>query len=396
MLKNKNIILGVSGGIACFKAVSLASSLVKNNASVHVIMTKNATEFVTPLTFEAITGNDVHLDTFEKRNARDINHISLADKADLVVIAPATANVIAKFAHGLADDMLSTVVLACDTPKILCPAMNTKMYENQVTQDNINILKKYAWDILEGESGRLACGAVGKGRMAEADIILEKIIDKASMQKDLSGLNILITAGATREELDPVRFITNHSTGKMGYALAKIASCRGANVSLISANTSIKAPSFVKNTKINSTSELFEEVKKQSQNQDVIIMCAAVSDYSPAEISNSKIKKNDENLSMELKKNVDILMYLGKNKAEKQILCGFAMETENLINNAKSKLDKKNLDMIVANSLNDKGSGFATDTNLVTIIKKSEQKSLPLLSKDEVAIKILDEILNLI
>ncbi len=396
MLKNKNVVLGVSGGIACFKAVALASSLVKLHCNVHVVMTKNACEFVTPLSFEAITGNDVYVDTFVNKRPREIDHISLADKADLLIIAPATANVIAKVASGIADDMLTTTVLACDCPKIICPAMNTRMYENQVTQDNLEILKTYGWDILEGESGVLACGAVGKGRLAEPEIIKEKILHKIAMEKDMLGMNILVTAGATREALDPVRFITNHSTGKMGYAIAKIASYRGANVTLISGHSNLDDLQFVRTIKINSAVDLLEEVKRQSPKNEIIVMCAAVADYAPAIFSNQKIKKNEhDDFNLALQKNPDILKYLGENRLENQFLCGFAMETQDLIKNASKKLESKNVDMIVANSLNEKGAGFKSDTNIVTLLTKNEQHTLPILQKIEVAEKILDKIISI-
>ncbi len=396
MLKNKNIILGVTGGIACFKAVALASKLVKLGANVDVIMTKNACEFVAPLSFEAITNNDVYLDTFDNKRPREIDHISLADKADLIVIAPATANVIAKFANGIADDMLTTTVLASDCPKMICPAMNTRMYQNPVTIDNLNKLEHYAWDIVEADSGILACGTVGKGRLPEPEFIEEKIIHKISMAKDLTGVNILVTAGATREALDPVRFITNHSTGKMGYSIAKIASYRGANVTLISGHTNLKTPQGVNRIDINSANDLFDEVKKHRENKQIIIMCAAVADYAPATFSNQKIKKNQtDDLNLPLQRNPDILKYLGENRIENQFLCGFAMETQDLISNASKKLNNKNVDMIVANSLNDKGAGFKTDTNLVTLLTKNGNVELPLLEKTEVANKILDKIVEM-
>ncbi len=396
MLKNKNIILGVTGGIACFKAVALASKLVKLGANVDVIMTKNACEFVKPLSFEAITSNDVYIDTFENKRPREIDHISLADKADLIVIAPATANVIAKFASGIADDMLTTTVLAADCPKMICPAMNTRMYQNPVTIDNLKKLAHYNWDIIEADSGVLACGTVGKGRLPEPEVIEEKIIHKISMIKDLTGVNILVTAGATREALDPVRFITNHSTGKMGYAIAKIASYRGANVTLISGNTNLKTPQGVNRIDINSANDLFEAVKNQRKNNQIIIMCAAVADYAPATFSNQKIKKNQtDDLNLPLQRNPDILKYLGENRIEKQFLCGFAMETQDLIANATKKLENKNVDMIVANSLNDKGAGFKTDTNLVTLLTKHGNFELPLLDKTKVAKIILDKIIEM-
>ncbi|MDO4772263.1 MAG: bifunctional phosphopantothenoylcysteine decarboxylase/phosphopantothenate--cysteine ligase CoaBC [Bacillota bacterium] len=393
MLKNKTVLLGVSGGIACFKAVALASALVKLNCDVQVVMTKNACEFVSPLSFEAITSNDVYIDTFENKRAREIDHISLADRADLVVIAPATANVIAKLANGIADDMLTSTVLACDCPKMICPAMNTRMYENPVTQDNLKKLEHYGWEILEADSGVLACGTIGKGRLPESEYIKERILHKIGMEKIFEGLNILVTAGATKEAIDPVRFITNHSSGKMGYSIAKIAAAMGANVTLISGNATVDPPAFTNFIKVNSAVDMFEEVKKYSPSSQIVIMCAAVADYTPKTVSEHKIKKGKtDELVLELKRNPDILKYLGEHREENQFLCGFAMETRDLIENAGKKLREKNVDMIVANSLKDEGAGFQTDTNLVTILSRDEQIKVPLMDKSKVAERILKTI----
>lgn len=393
MLKNKTVLLGVSGGIACFKAVALASALVKLNCDVQVVMTKNACEFVSPLSFEAITSNDVYIDTFENKRAREIDHISLADRADLVVIAPATANVIAKLANGIADDMLTSTVLACDCPKMICPAMNTRMYENPVTQDNLKKLEHYGWEILEADSGVLACGTIGKGRLPEPEYIKERILHKIGMEKIFEGLNILVTAGATKEAIDPVRFITNHSSGKMGYSIAKIAAAMGANVTLISGNATVDPPTFTNFIKVNSAVDMFEEVKKYSPSSQIVIMCAAVADYTPKTVSEHKIKKGKtDELVLELKRNPDILKYLGEHREENQFLCGFAMETRDLIENAGKKLREKNVDMIVANSLKDEGAGFQTDTNLVTILSRDEQIKVPLMDKSKVAERILKTI----
>lgn len=393
MLKNKTVLLGVSGGIACFKAVALASALVKQHCDVQVVMTKNACEFVSPLSFEAITSNDVYIDTFENKRAREIDHISLADRADLAVIAPATANVIAKLANGIADDMLTSTILACDCPKMICPAMNTRMYENPVTQDNIQKLKRYGWEVLEADSGILACGSIGKGRLPEPEYIKERILHKIGMQKLFKGMNILVTAGATKEAIDPVRFITNHSSGKMGYSIAKVAAAMGANVTLISGSATVDPPAFTNFIKVDSAADMFEEVKKYSPSSQIVIMCAAVADYTPKTVSDQKIKKGKtDELVLELKRNPDILKYLGEHREENQFLCGFAMETQDLIENAGKKLREKNVDMIVANSLKDEGAGFQTDTNLVTILSRDEQIKVPLMDKTKVAEQILKTI----
>ncbi|MEG1719894.1 MAG: bifunctional phosphopantothenoylcysteine decarboxylase/phosphopantothenate--cysteine ligase CoaBC [Clostridia bacterium] len=392
---NKNILLGVSGGIACYKSVTLASAMVKMGINVMVVMTKNATEFVSPLTFETITGNRVAVLNFDKNRTFEVEHISIAQMADLVVIAPATANVIAKFAHGIADDMLTSTVLACNCPKICVPAMNTNMYENAVTCDNIKLLKHYGWEIIEPVSGRLACKTVGIGRMREPEEILNIILPYLSDKKDMKGLKVLVTAGATREAIDPVRYITNHSSGKMGYALAKAALLRGAEVTLVSGNTNLTKPLNMKVIDVVSAKDMFNEVTKSYEDKDIIIKAAAVADFTPEKVNDEKIKKdaNADFISLNLNKTDDILAWLGNNKNPNQFLCGFSMETSNLIENSKLKLTKKKLDMIVANNLKQDGAGFNTDTNVVTIITKNDEITLPLLQKDEVANKILDEII---
>ncbi len=395
MLKNKNILLCISGGIAAFKSISLASLLRKNGANIDVIMTDNARKFINPINFEAICQNKVYTDVFETDKDGKIAHISLAERAELVVLAPATANTIAKLANGLADNMLGSTVLASRAPKLICPAMNSNMYDNKATQDNINKLKSHGYTVLEPAEGLLACGAIGRGRLPEAEVIFDKIYKMIAKDKDLSGKNILINAGATREPIDPVRFITNHSTGKMGYAIANAAIARGANVCLVSGKTALKIPTEAKYIEVLSADDMYEAMMAEADKNDIIIMSAAVADYTPETTASEKIKKSDSSLNLKLKRTKDILASVGKNRRENQIICGFAMETKNLIENARKKLEKKNIDMIVANSLREKGAGFGVDTNKVTIISKTAEKSLPLLSKAEVADKILDEILDL-
>ena len=394
MLKGKTIVLGVTGGIACYKAAALASQLVKLHADVQVGMTENATKFITPLTFEQLTGHRVPVDTFDRGFEHSVAHIAIADRADMVLIAPATANVLAKLANGIADDMLTTTVLACDCPKAAAPAMNTKMYENPVTQDNLRKLRGYGWEIVEPASGRLACGAVGKGKLPEPEELVEVVLHTVGHEKDLLGRKVLVTAGPTREALDPVRYITNHSSGKMGYAIAKAASRRGAEVTLVSGQVDLKEPPYMDVGKITSAQEMFEAVTSRAPEMDIIIKAAAVADYRPVEIADNKIKKKDGDLSIPLARTKDILGTLGANKPEGQFLCGFAMETENLLANAAEKLTKKNADMIVANSLRTKGAGFGTDTNIVTILKREGSVELPILSKNEVADRILDQIIT--
>lgn len=393
MLKDKTVILGVTGGIAAYKVASLASSLVKAGADVHVIMTEHAKNFINPITFETLTNNRCITDTFDRNFPHNVEHVALGKKADIFVVAPATANTMAKLAHGLADDMLTTTFLACKSPKIVVPAMNTNMYENQITQDNIQILKRYGMTVVEPANGYLACGDTGAGKMPEAETIFQYIEKELAREKDMRGLKVLVTAGATQEAMDPVRYITNHSTGKMGYAIAKECMLRGADVTLVSGETSIESPKFIKKINIKSAKEMFEAVTKVSDNQDIIIKAAAVADYRPASVSDQKMKKKDDDLSVHMERTDDILKFLGEHRRIGQFLCGFSMETENMIENSRAKLIKKNIDMIIANNLKDSGAGFGTDTNLVTMITKDDEKSFELMSKGEVAKTIIDEIL---
>lgn len=394
MLKGKTVVLGVSGSIAAYKAATLASLLVKARANVHVIMTKAAANFINPITFETLTSNKCLVDTFDRGFEFKVEHVSLAKAADIFVVAPADANVIAKFVHGIADDMLSTTFLACKSPKLLAPAMNTQMYENPVTQDNLKLCQKYGYKIIEPASGHLACGDNGKGKMEEPENIFRHIIHEIAFKKDLAGKKVLVTAGPTQEPLDPVRFLTNHSSGKMGYAIAEAASNRGAQVVLVSGPVSINPPLFVKKIDVTTAKEMFEAVKSEYDDADIVIKAAAVADYRPKQIASEKIKKFDGDAKIELERTDDILKYLGEHK-KNQFLCGFSMETQNMIENSKSKLEKKNLDMIAANNLKVKGAGFQGDTNVVTLITKNSVKELPILTKQEVAHKILDEIVEL-
>ena len=394
MLKGKNILLGVTGGIACYKACELTSLLIKQHANVQVIMTENATKFVSPVTFEQLSGNKALVDTFDRNFQHNVEHISVADKTDMVIIAPATANVIAKLANGLADDMLTTTVLACRCPKAIAPAMNTAMYENPVTQDNIAKLVHYDWEIIEPDSGRLACGAVGKGKLPDPSRLLEAVLHTVASKKDMAGLNVLVTAGPTREALDPVRYLTNHSSGKMGYAIAKAASNRGANVTLVSGPTNLTKPSYIDVVDIESAKDMYEAVSSRADKMDIIIKAAAVADYRPATVADNKIKKNDDDLSIPLERTTDILKTLGANKKPGQFLCGFSMETENMIENSKAKLTKKNLDMIAANNVKVDGAGFGVDTNVLTLITSDSCTELPLMSKAQAADALLDEILK--
>ena len=396
MFENKSIIIGVSGGIAAYKTAYLVSALSKTEADVNVIMTENACEFISPLVFETLTENKCYVDTFDRNFKFDVEHISLAKKADIFMIAPATANVIAKIANGIADDMLTTTFLASKCKKIVSPAMNTAMFENQITQDNISKLKKYGIGVVEPQNGLLACGDTGAGKMPEPDFLFDVIEREIAREKDMLGKKVLVTAGATMESLDPVRFLTNHSSGKMGFAIAKEAMLRGAEVTVIKANTTAEIPNFVKIVEVSSAKDMFDAVTALSDQQDIIVKAAAVADYTPESYVNSKIKKKDGDLSIPLKRTKDILKYLGKNKREGQFLCGFSMETDNMLENSKAKLSKKNADMIVANNLKDAGSGFKTDTNAVTLITRDGHRSLELKSKAEVAKEIFDEILGLI
>ena len=395
-LKGKTVLLGVTGGIACYKSANLASALVKQGANVQVLMTKNATEFIGPHTFESLTGNRVSVDTFDRNYQFQVEHIALADQADLVLVAPATANVLAKLAHGLADDMLTTTILACNCPKIAAPAMNTKMYENPVTQDNLDILRKYGWEIVEPASGRLACGAVGKGKMPEPEDLLECVLHALSHEKDMTGLKVLVTAGPTREALDPVRYLTNHSTGKMGYAIAKAAAARGASVTLVSGPVNLKKPPYMEVVDIVSAQDMFDAVTSRAPDQDIIIKAAAVADYRPASVAEDKIKKsgNDSDLSLPLARTSDILAWLGEHRAPGQFLCGFSMETRDMVANSKKKLEKKHIDLIAANNLKQAGAGFGVDTNVLTLIAADGAKELPLMSKEEAAHALLDEIMG--
>lgn len=394
MLKGKTVILGITGGIAAYKAAELTSLLIKQHCDVRVIMTKGALEFMTPLTFEALTGNPVHTDVFAPENACTIPHISLSAKADAVIIAPATANVTAKLANGIADDMLTSTVLAAVCPKLIAPAMNTRMYENPVTQDNINKLQSYGWHVITPDSGRLACGDTGKGKLPSPERLLEEILLVTAKQKDMTGLRVLVSAGATKEAIDPVRYITNHSTGKMGYALARSAAMRGAEVTLVTGSDMLPDPAGINTVHIRSALEMFNEIKKYSD-ADIIVKAAAVADYRPSVIAENKIKKSDSDAAIALERTDDILKYLGENKKEGQLLCGFSMETENLTENSKKKLDKKNLDMICANSLKTEGAGFGTDTNVITLITKTGEKELELMSKADAADAIFSELLKM-
>lgn len=396
MFENKSIIIGVSGGIAAYKTAYLVSALSKTEADVNVIMTENACEFISPLVFETLTGNKCYVDTFDRNFKFDVEHISLAKKADIFMIAPATANVIAKIANGIADDMLTTTFLASKCKKIVSPAMNTAMFENQITQDNIAKLKKYGIGVVEPQNGLLACGDTGAGKMPEPDFLFDVIEREIARERDMLGKKVLVTAGATMESLDPVRFLTNHSSGKMGFAIAKEAMLRGAEVTVVKANTTAEIPNFVKIVEVSSAKDMFDAVTALSDQQDIIVKAAAVADYTPESYVDSKIKKKDGDLSIPLKRTMDILKYLGENKKEGQFLCGFSMETDNMLENSKAKLSKKNADMIVANNLRDAGSGFKTDTNAVTLITRDGYRSLELKSKAEVAKEIFDEILGLI
>lgn len=395
MLKGKTVVLGVTGSIAAYKIANLASMLVKLHCNVHVIMTKNATNFIHPITFETLTNNRCIVDTFDRNFEFNVEHVALSKQADVVLIAPATANVIAKLAHGLADDMLTTTTLACTCKKIISPAMNTQMYNNPIVQDNIEKLRSYGFEIIDPASGYLACGDTGAGKMPEPEVLLEYILKEIAFEKDMAGLNVLVTAGPTQESVDPVRYITNHSTGKMGYAIAKCAMLRGANVTLVTGPTNIKKPPFVDVVEITSAQDMFEAVTSRFDKQDIVIKAAAVADYRPANVSDEKVKKADGDLAIQLERTQDILKYLGENKKEHQFLCGFSMETQNMLENSRAKLAKKNLDMIVANNLKVDGAGFGTDTNVVTMITKDKEVELDIMSKDDVAKCILDEIMKL-
>lgn len=390
MLKGKTVLLGVTGGIAAYKAAALASALVKQHASVEVIMTAHAVEFIAPLTFEQLTGNRCMVDTFDRNFSHQVEHIALADRTDLVIVAPATANVCAKLAHGLADDMLTTTTLACTCPKLAAPAMNTKMFENPVTQDNLETLRRYGWEVIAPASGRLACGAVGPGKLPEPEDLLQHILRAIALPHDLASKHVLVTAGPTQEALDPVRYLTNHSTGKMGYAIAKMAMLRGAEVVLISGPCSIAPPPFVEVVDVVSAQDMFEAVAARQDWADLVFKAAAVADYTPERYADDKLKKKDGDLSIPLKRTQDILKYLGEHRRPGQVLCGFSMETQNMVENSRAKLEKKHLDMICANNLKVAGAGFGTDTNVMTVITRTGEEELPLMSKEAVALRILD------
>ena len=395
MLKGKTVLLGITGSIAAYKIAYLASALHKLHADVHVLMTENATNFINPITFETLTGNKCLVDTFDRNFQFQVEHVSIAKKADVVMIAPASANVIGKLANGLADDMLTTTVMACRCQKILAPAMNTAMYENPVVQDNIRRLQTYGYEGITPASGDLACGDTGAGKMPEPETLLEYILREAAFQKDLAGKKLLVTAGPTQEAIDPVRCLTNHSSGKMGYAIAKMAMLRGAEVTLVSGPTAIEPPLFVKVVPVTSARDMFEAVTGLSDEQDIIIKAAAVADYRPKQVSEDKVKKKDDQASIELERTDDILKYLGQHKKQGQFLCGFSMETRDMLRNSRAKLEKKHLDMVAANNLKVEGAGFQGDTNVLTLITQDEEVSLPLMSKEDAALKILDKILLL-
>ena len=395
MLKGKTVLLGVTGSIAAYKIASLASALKKLHADVHVLMTQNSTNFINPITFESLTGNKCLVDTFDRNFQFQVEHVSIAKKADVVMIAPASANVIGKLAHGIADDMLTTTVMACKCKKYISPAMNTNMFENPIVQDNLKILEHYGYEVIQPASGYLACGDTGAGKMPEPETLLAYIEKEIAREKDLQGKKLLVTAGPTQEAIDPVRYITNHSSGKMGYAIAKAAMLRGAEVTLVSGRTAIEAPLFVNVVPIVTAKDMFEAVTEISNEQDIIIKAAAVADYRPAVVSSEKVKKKEGQMSIELERTDDILKYLGENKREGQFLCGFSMETQNMISNSRAKLEKKNLDMVAANNVKEAGAGFQGDTNVLTLITQKEETSLPLMSKEDAANKLLDKILEL-
>ncbi|HIX14202.1 MAG TPA: bifunctional phosphopantothenoylcysteine decarboxylase/phosphopantothenate--cysteine ligase CoaBC [Candidatus Hungatella pullicola] len=394
MMKGKIVLLGVTGSIAAYKIASLASMLVKRGCQVHVLMTQNATNFINPITFETLTGNKCLVDTFDRNFQFQVEHVSIAKQADVVLIAPASANVIAKLAYGLADDMLTTTVLACRCKKLIAPAMNTAMYENPIVQNNLKICQSYGMEVIAPAVGYLACKDIGVGKMPEPEVLFDYIEREIGGKKDLAGRKILVTAGPTREAIDPVRYITNHSTGKMGYAVAKAASLRGAEVTLVTGITNIPKPRFAKVIEVESARDMFEAVTGESQDQDVIIKAAAVADYRPKDVSSEKMKKQDGDMSMELERTDDILAWLGAHRNPGQFLCGFSMETENMLENSRKKLDKKGIDMVVANNLKVEGAGFGTDTNVVTFITREKEISLEKKTKEEIADLLLDEILG--
>ena len=393
MLEGKTVLLGVTGSIAAYKIAYLASALKKQQADVHVLMTRNATNFINPITFETLTGNKCLVDTFDRNFQFQVEHVSIAKKADVVMIAPASANVIGKLAHGIADDMLTTTIVACRCKKFISPAMNTNMFENPIVQDNLKTLEHYGYEVIDPAVGYLACGDTGAGKMPEPETLLNYILRECACEKDMKGLKVLVTAGPTQEAIDPVRYITNHSSGKMGYAIAKMAMLRGADVALVSGRTALTPPPFVRVVPVVTARDMYEAVTSVSQEQDIIIKAAAVADYRPASVSDEKIKKKDDDMSIALERTDDILKYLGEHKPEGQFLCGFSMETENMIGNSRVKLTRKNLDMVAANNVKMAGTGFQGDTNVLTLITQDEEVSLPLMSKEDAAGKILDKIL---
>ena len=395
MLKGKTVLLGVTGSIAAYKIAYLASALKKLHAQVHVLMTQNATNFINPITFETLTGNKCLVDTFDRNFQFSVEHVSIAKQADVVMIAPASANVIGKLAHGIADDMLTTTIMACKCKKIVSPAMNTNMYENPIVQDNLAILQHYGYEVIEPASGYLACGDTGAGKMPEPEMLLDYILREIAKEKDLLGRKVLVTAGPTQEAIDPVRYITNHSSGKMGYALAKAAMLRGADVTLVSGTCAIEPPPFVKLVPVVTAKEMFDAVTSVSFEQDIIIKAAAVADYRPANVYEDKVKKHEEQMSIKLEKTDDILGYLGEHRLPGQFLCGFSMETQNMLGNSRAKLGKKHLDMVAANNLKVAGAGFQGDTNVLTLITQDEDVSLQLMSKEDAANVILDKILSI-
>ena len=394
MLEGKTVVLGVTGSIAAYKIASLASMLKKQKADVEVIMTENATNFINPITFESLTGNKCVVETFDRNFQFSVEHVALAKRASVFLIAPASANVIAKVAHGLADDMLTTTFLACQCPKLIAPAMNTRMFQNPILQDNLEICRKYGMEVIQPAEGYLACGDTGAGKMPEPEELFDYIVKAAAYEKDLAGKKVLVTAGATMEAIDPVRYITNHSTGKMGYAVARAAALRGAEVTLVSAHTEVAKPRFVKVVDVTSAREMFEAVKALSGEQDIVVKAAAVADYRPAEVAAEKVKKKDGEMAIRLERTDDILAWLGEHRREGQFLCGFSMETQNMLENSRAKLAKKHIDMIVANNLKVAGAGFGVDTNVVTMITAGRETELPMLTKDEVAHRLLDGILE--
>ena len=395
MLEGKTVLLGISGSIAAYKIAYLASALKKLHADVHVLMTRNATNFINPITFETLTGNKCLVDTFDRNFQFQVEHVSIAKKADVVMIAPASANVIGKLAHGIADDMLTTTIMACRCKKFISPAMNTNMFENPIVQDNLKTLEHYGYEVIDPAVGYLACGDTGTGKMPEPETLLSYIMREIACEKDMAGMKVLVTAGPTQEAIDPVRYITNHSSGKMGYAIAKAAMLRGADVTLVSGRTAIPVPPFVKTVPVVTAKEMYEAVTAVSSEQEIIIKAAAVADYRPAQVADEKIKKKEDDMSISLERTDDILKYLGEHKKKGQFLCGFSMETQNMIGNSRAKLTKKNLDMVAANNVKMAGAGFQGDTNVLTLIKQEEEVSLPLMSKEDAAMMLLDKILFL-